>query len=67
MFTYDGLMGKEKQVKRARKSGRKVHCITCGKSMSWEFFQNNHKHKRHGRKNVPVRVMSESQLRQDNA
>ena len=35
--------------------------------MSWEFFRNNHKHKRHGGKNVPVRVIPESQLRQDNA
>ena len=67
MFTYDGLMGKDKQVKRARKSRRKVHCITCDKSMSWEFFRNNDKHKRHSGKNVPVRVISESQLRQDNA
>ena len=60
-------MGKDKQVKRARKSIRKAHCITCDKSMSWEFFRNNHKHKRHGGKNVPLRVISESQLRQDNA
>ena len=60
-------MGKDKQVKRERKRKRKVHCITCNKSMSWEFFRNNHKHKRHGVKNVPVRVISESQLRQDNA
>ena len=60
-------MGKDKQVKRARKSRRKVHCITCDKSMSWEFFRNSHKHKRHGEKNVRVRVIFESQLRQDNA
>ena len=67
MFTYDGLMGKDKPAKRARKSRRKVHCITCDKSMSWEFVQNNHEPKRHGGKNVPVRVIYESQLRQDNA
>lgn len=66
MFTLDGVMGKDKQVNRARKSRRKVLCITCDKSMSWEFFRNNHKHKRHGGKNVPVRVISDSQVEQGN-
>ncbi len=53
-------MGKEKQ-KRERKSRRKVLCIPCDKSMNWEFFRNNHIHKRHGGKSVPVRVIGKNQ------
>lgn len=60
------MMGKEKQEKRARKSRRKVLCIACDKSMNWEFFRNSHIHKRHGGKSIPIRVIAENQLNQDN-
>ena len=51
-------MGKEK---RARKSRRKVLCIPCEKSMTWEFFRNTHIHKKHGGTTVPVRVIATSE------
>ncbi|CAB3979543.1 zinc finger MYM-type 1-like [Paramuricea clavata] len=35
-------MGKEKQEMRAHKSRRKVSCVNCDKTMSWEYFRNHH-------------------------
>lgn len=51
-------MGKVKQEVRARKCRRKVSCMQCDKTISWEYFRNHHVPTVHNGKKVAVRVIA---------
>ena len=61
MLIVNAEMGKENQEMRARKSRRKVSCLTCDKTMSWEYFRNRYVPTVHNGKKVPVKVISRAE------
>ena len=61
MLIVNAEMGKENQEMQARKSRRKVSCLNCDKTMSWEYFRNRHVPTVHNGKKVPVKVISRAE------
>ena len=65
MLIVNAEMGKENQEMRARKSRRKVSCLTCDKTMSWEYFRNRHVPTVHNGKKYPLKLFLEQKPLQD--
>ena len=61
MLIVNAEMGKAKQEMRARKSRRKVSCLNCDKTMSWEYFRYCLVPSVHIGKKVPVKVISKAE------
>ena len=61
-FNVNAEMGKEHKEMRSRKSRRKVSCVNCDKTMSWEYFRKHHIPTVHNGKKVPVKIIAKANV-----